>query len=288
MNFFFLKKIGFLSIVVTAIIAAAVLVMAACSSPVGAIDSGSGSGSLDGDDAALWAVPNRIIYNLSGDVSNYTFSRSKDFQLFYSDSGAIKIIPTSSTSVEIYVVEKPGQDSSKKPVNNGSYSFAAVGTTGRKEIEITYKKITTYYSVEVQGKDITGGENGNGGSSGGGTFIEWVPSPSVQVILTKASGSSTTINPGRDTVYSDSDSAMLKARLFGLGGAIITRDVTWSKVSGDFEFDSPTAPDTVVCSSASPVKISFTASDTDAVVEVSRNDDTSKKARVTIKYRPTP
>jgi len=271
---------GFLSIAAAVLVTAVVLVMAACSPPIGSF-SGGGGGELNGGDA-LWAVPNRFIYSLEGDGSNGVFRRGSDLQLFVSDSGAVYVVNTLSTVVVMNIFESPGDPLSKKPVN-GLYYFSS---PGRKEIEITYNNMTTKYSVQVEGVDISGGDNGNGG--GGGTIIEWIQPPSIQVILSTASGIAT-INPGTKRVYSEDVSAVLKAKLYGDGGEIITKPVTWTRISGDFAFDSQD-PDTVSLSSNSPVTILFNpsgiTSNTDAVIKVTRDDNGQKSAEITIQYRP--
>jgi len=132
-----LKKLsGFL------LLAAAVFVTAACSVPVGAIDGGPG---MIGGDDALWAVPNRLFYDL--DAHNGEFDRSTDLQVFYSDRGIIRVVPLEEA--QIYIIENPQIPDNKIPINgSGKYLFLR---SGRKNIEIHYKGLTTWYTVEVRG-----------------------------------------------------------------------------------------------------------------------------------------
>lgn len=140
---FFKKLSGFLAI------AAAALIAAACSSPVGTINGSGSNGSRSGDDA-LWAVPNRIIYDIGGNGNgngNSAFNRSTDLQIFLSDKGVIEIVPV--RDAEINIIENPGRTpENKRPVTNTVYYFQS---SGRKQVEINYNGMTTRYSVEVEG-----------------------------------------------------------------------------------------------------------------------------------------
>ena len=136
----FMKKLNKLSGFL--LIAAAVLVTAACSAPVGAIDGGSNR--VSGDDA-LWAVPSRLFYDM--DAHNGEFDRRTDLQVFFSDKGIIRVVPLEQA--QIYIIENPRTPEIKHPINgSGKYLFLRAG---RKNIEINYNGLTTWYSVEVRG-----------------------------------------------------------------------------------------------------------------------------------------
>lgn len=136
------------------IIIAAACTAAACFSPVGTIDTRRGSS--DGDDA-LWAVPNRIIYDLN--PIEGVFDRNTDLQVFLSDKGDVFIVPVSKT--ELYIVEDPGYASERKIFlnGNGRYVFQKAG---RKQVEIHYNEMICYYSVEVRAVPFGEGDDGEG------------------------------------------------------------------------------------------------------------------------------
>ena len=131
------KLTRFLLITITA-----VFVTAACFSPVGYIDTGRPG---TGDDA-LWAVPNLILYDL--DERNGQFDRNTDLQVFNSDRGAIRVVPTHRA--HIFIVENPGTPGERRMAldSNGRYLFR---TPGRKNVEIHYRGMMTWYGIEVRG-----------------------------------------------------------------------------------------------------------------------------------------
>ena len=127
------------------LILAAAFIAAACSAPVGVIDN---PGKVSGDDA-LWAVPNRILYDL--DERNCEFDSNNDLQVFASNKGAVQVVPINQ--VQIYIVENPNSPSPNKVLinNNGKYLFRS---PGRKNVEIYYREMSTWYSVEVKGSTL--------------------------------------------------------------------------------------------------------------------------------------
>jgi len=145
------------------IVIAAAFFAAACSSPFGAVDGETGRGGVTEGDDALWAVPNRILYEL--DERNGEFNRNTDLQVFTSNRGAIQIVPVHLA--QIFIIENPGLiNESRVPLNsNGRYLFLR---PGRKHVEINHRGMTTWYAVEVRGTDY-----GLGGNGGGGFDIIW-------------------------------------------------------------------------------------------------------------------
>jgi hypothetical protein len=139
------RLIGFFLIVMISCL------MAACFSPVGAID-GPRRG-ISGDDA-LWAVPARIIYDF--DLTNGDFDRSTDLQIFASNRGAIRVVPVHEAQINI--IENPNNiDHSRYPLReDGKYLFRRAG---RKLVEIVYNNMVTRYSIEVRGAPIGGGDD---------------------------------------------------------------------------------------------------------------------------------
>ena len=124
------------------LISIAACLLAACFSPLGTID---GSSYVTGDDA-LWAVPNRILYDL--DERNGEFDSNTDLQVFVSVRGVIRVVPVHQA--QIFIIENPGTGSERRMAldSNGRYLFR---TPGRKNVEIHHMGMMTWYAIEVRG-----------------------------------------------------------------------------------------------------------------------------------------
>ena len=136
------------------------LVIAGCAPPIGSLGN-------PGANDALWAVPNRQIYDI-----NDIFLRDADLQIFASIKGRIKLI--SNNLVSISVVEDPmAVPPVSVPVPNAGDGYFIFTRPGRNIIEISYNGLHTHYSVEVQDPHGLGGNGGNGYGNGTGIIIEW-------------------------------------------------------------------------------------------------------------------
>ena len=128
-------------------------------------------GHLSDSVGELLAVPQRMVYE-PGDW----FLRNSDVSVFTSSNGNLN--PVNITMVDINIKEDPSRPENTRPVN-GEYKL---NVPGRKIISITYRGLTTEYSIEV--RDLYGGGNGNGngggnvtvgdGASLGGGGIKWI------------------------------------------------------------------------------------------------------------------
>lgn len=140
-----MRKLFGLLIILTASFA-----VAACFAPTGSIDGGRGK---SGDDA-LWAVPNRILYDL--DAVNGEFDSATDLQVFISDRGAVGVVPIKKA--QLYIVENPGNTSERKYAINGDGKYL-FRSPGRKQVEVEYNGMDTRYSVEVRGTTFGGDDD---------------------------------------------------------------------------------------------------------------------------------
>jgi len=113
-----------------------------CAPPIGSVGS---SGSVFHD--ALWANPNRVVYELYD-----RFQRNSDLRVFVSYRGAVQIIPTEEVMISI---DEDPDNPDVEPIVLEDEDYP-LQTPGRKLVIVRYGDDEDYYSIDVRNPGIGG------------------------------------------------------------------------------------------------------------------------------------